>query len=187
MRKRRPVIILLCIQLAFITFLSAYNPIKNLVTRTFGTEYTFEVENLAYYGNFIDDMELHCQIKTEIPDYYDHALVNGKYGIIETDKNGLSRLSVTTDQKPEGNNYIKSKGDAIFYFTSPYMTLEYEIFELGETIDPPLFIRENLTTSSEYDIAAVAYIFKGRILLKEILVNGVEISEFLTNQKEVYR
>lgn len=60
------------------------------------------------------------------------------------------------------------------------MILDYETFELGENTDPPLFIRHNLTTSTEYEITASAYIFRGQIRLKEIYVDGVEITEFLT-------
>lgn len=184
MRKRRPVIILLCVQLVFTLLLASTETSKNLIIRNFGTEYTFEVENLAYYGNFRDTMELHCEIKSEIPDIYNHALINGRYGIIETDENGLSRLSVTTDKKPHGNTYIKSKGDAIFYFDTPHMDIDYKVFELGETTDPPLFIRHNLTTSTEYEITASAYVFKGQIRLKEIYVDGVELIDFLTRHKE---
>ena len=184
MRKSKPIIILLSIQLVFALLLAAYNPTKDFVIRTFGTEYTFAVENLAYYGNFIDDMQLHCYIKSDIPDDYAHPLANGRYGIIETDKNGLYYISLSTDQKPENDKYIKSKGDGVFYFSSPYMVLDYEIFELGETTNPPLFIRENLTTSTEYEITASAYIFQGQIRLKEIYVDGIEIIEFLTTHTE---
>ncbi len=184
MRKRRPVIILLCIQLVFTLILASTETSKNLIIRNFGTEYTFAVEHLAYYGNFKDNMELHCEIESEIPDIYNHALINGRYGIIETDENGLSYLSVITDKKPEDNNYIKSKGDAIFYFDTPHTDIHYEIFKLGETTDPPLFIRHNLTTSTEYEITASAYVFRGQIRLKEIYVDGVELIDFLTRHKE---
>lgn len=184
MRKRRPVIILLCIQLVFTLLLASTETSKNLIIRNFGTEYIFEVENLTYYGNFRDNMALHCEIKSEIPGIYDYAPVKGRYGIIETDENGLSCLSVTTDKKPDGNTYIKSKGDAIFYFEAPHMDIHYEIFRLGETTDPPLFIRHNLTTSTEYEITASAYVFRGQIRLKEIYVDGVELIDFLTRHKE---
>ncbi len=185
MRKSKPVIILLSVQLIFALLLAAYNPTKDFVIRTFGTEYIFAVENLAYYGNFIDDMQLHCYIKSEIPEDYAHPMANGRYGIIETDENGLYYISLSTDQKPENDKYIKSKGDGVFYFGSPYMVIDCETFELGETTDPPLFIRENLTTSTEYEITASAYIFRGQIRLKEIYVDGIEIIKFLTTQSEV--
>lgn len=184
MRKSKPVIILLSVQLVFALLLAAYNPTKDILIRTFGTEYTFAVEHLAYYGNFTDDMQLHCNIKSEIPDDYAHPLANGKYGIIETDENGICYISLSTDQKPENDKYIKSKGDGVFYFDSPYMAVDYKTFELGETTDPPLFITSNLTTSTEYEITASAYVFHGQIRLKEIYVDGIEIIEFLKTQKE---
>lgn len=184
MRKNRPVIILLCFQLVFALLLAAYNPAKDLFIHTFGTEYTFAIENLAYYGNFADDMHLHCTIRSEIPDDFNHVLANGRYGIIESDENGLYYISESTDIKPDNERYIKSKGDGVFYFDTPYMVLDYETFELGENTDPPLFIRHNLTTSTEYEITASAHIFHGQIRLNKIFVDGIEITEFLTQSKE---
>lgn len=184
MHKRRPILILLSVQLVFVILISVSGSAVDLIIRTFGTEYIFSVEDLVYYGNFKDDMELHCYIKSEIPDDYGHVLANGRYGIIETDNKGLSYISLSTDKKPESGNYIKSKGDGVFYFDPPHMTVHYDIFNLGETSDPPLFIRHNLTTSTEYEITASVYVFKGQVRLKEIYVDGVEIIRFLTNQKE---
>ncbi len=184
MRKRLPVIILLAVQLIFIFSLAAYNPVRDMLIRIKGTEYIFEVTDLQYYGNFKDDMLLYCNIKTEFDGYYEFITINGKYGIINTNENGLSYLSEVTNDKPQADNYIKSENDEIFYFTDPHQKIDYDIFVLGETTEPPLFIREKLITSDEYRITASVYVYNGNILLNKIFVNGTEIEEFLISSKE---
>ncbi|MBR4858694.1 MAG: hypothetical protein IKU08_05850 [Clostridia bacterium] len=178
MRKRRPVMILLCIQLVFTLILASSGTTKNIIIRNFGTEYLFDVDYLDCYGDFNGEVELRCGLREDYPEGS-----KGTYGIIKTDENGLSYLSETTYDKPSDKNYVKSKGDYTFYFDPPVKVIDSRHFEMAQTANPPLFDSE-LTASDEYKITVSVYVLFGQISLNEIFVDGVELSQFLVTLKE---
>lgn len=181
MRKSKPVIILLSIQLVLALMLTLVNPIEDHIIRSKGTEYTFEISEAACYGNFIDKVDISVKIKNDFG-FSNVYLTPGQYAIITTNENGLSRLSHTSDTRPESDAYIGTAGDKYYYFTEHQQTIDIEVFRLGADMEPPLFDLAKDVSTKNYEITAKIYVYKGKALLNEILVNGVEIEDFLKNQ-----
>lgn len=178
MRKRRPVIILLCIQLAFTLILASTENAKDIIIRILGTEYIFDVDYLACFGDFNSEVELRCGLGKDFPEDS-----KGTYGIIETDENGLSYLSEATYDKPQGKNYIKSEGDYLFHIDSLTKAVDINHFKMAQTANPPLF-DSRLKAADEYKITVSVSILYGQIVLNEIYVDGVGFSQFLVQCKE---
>ena len=92
MRKLKPVVILLSIQLVIALSLTLINPVSDYVIRRKGTEYTFAVEEAWLTGDFVSYVEANCYIEFRfVYDRFEYHPEN--YAIIETDENGISYIS----------------------------------------------------------------------------------------------
>lgn len=179
MHKKHSVFILLSIQLAAAVILALINPIGDYIVRSKGTEYTFEASPVSCYGDYTDKMYICCHAKYA----FDHNRFTDSrnYAVIETDKNGLSYISELTDTRPE-SSYLGTKHKSHLYFDNFTQELDYNIFKKSFKMNPPLFDRDS--ASDGYNFTFKAYVYNGKAVLDKILVNGIEINEFLANQKE---
>ena len=120
MRKSKPVLILLSIQLMLVILLAMINPVTNLVVRTFGTEHTFETSEVLYFGDFIDEVRFCCYIKYGFNysrfDYmYDQP---ERYAVIDTDENGMSYVSALSREKPESGEWLGTSKEPYAWYDS---------------------------------------------------------------------
>ncbi|MBQ8782816.1 MAG: hypothetical protein IJZ57_03490 [Clostridia bacterium] len=177
MRKAKPIIIVLSIQLLIAVSLALVNPISDYIVRTKGTEYTFAIEGAEIYGDYTTFVELQCPLKLgfdkDLDNYYDR-----QYAIIETDESGLSYISALSDNPPEKGDWLGTPKDSFHHFSWYNKKLDYEIYrEAEESTD---FFAAKLTgVSDEYEITVSVFVYKGKAVLNEIQVNGVEIEDFL--------
>lgn len=179
MRKSKPVIILLSIQLLIAVTFALINPINDFIIRTKGTEYTFATQEAALYGDFTDFVEIQCHIKYGF-DYDRFEYYPEQYAIIETDENGISNISALSDVKPENKDWLGTEKKPFGFYNWYTQKLDYELYEKGVK-NTSFFDRSSLTFSDEYDITVNVSVYKGKAVFNEILVDGVEIEKFIEN------
>lgn len=183
MRKSRPVVILLSIQLAFTVVIALINPLTNLIIRTFGTEHTFETSEVLYFGNAEDDLIFYCHIKYGF-DYnrfeYEYG-ISERYAVIDTDENGISYVSSLSHEKPESGVYLGSLKHTYPWYDNFEKAVNPKYSDVIFNSDPPVFDGETLEVNPEYKFTVKAHIFRGMSVLDEIYVNGVELEKFLEN------
>lgn len=176
MRKKAPIIILIAVQLVFALSLAAVKPVKEWMIYNLGETFTFEASHMhVYYDDFYGTF--YADIKIE----YDaeHAVV-GKYGIISTDKNGISKISGVSQSKPRNQPYIKS-----FYepFSINSCSFHSEISpEAYEALDfefEYLSIFDTKVAKSSRDITVKATVYKGEFRYQGIFVDGIPIENFV--------
>ncbi len=177
MRKVKPIIIVLSIQLLIAVSLSLINPISDYIVRSKGTEYTFATEGAEIYGDYTTFIELQCPIKhsfdKDLTNYYDK-----QYAIIETDENGHSYISVLSDNPPEKGDWLGTEKDSFHHFNWYNKKLDYNLYRMAE--ESTDFLAAKLTgMSDEYEITVSVFVYEGKAVLNEIQVNGVEIEDFL--------
>lgn len=183
MRKSKPVLILLSIQLILVILLAMINPVTNLVVRTFGTEHTFETSEVLYFGDFIDEVRFCCYIKYGFDysrfDYmYDQP---ERYAVIDTDENGMSYVSALSREKPESGEWLGTSKEPYAWYDSFKKTVDAELFQKVFDANPPVFDGETLEVNPEYKFTVKAHVYKGIAVFDEMRINGVEVEEFLKN------
>lgn len=181
MRKSKPVIILLSIQLVIALSLALINPVSDYVIRRKGTEYTFSVEEAWLTGDFVNYVEANCYIEFRFDfDRFEYHPEN--YAIIETDENGISYISKLSEIPPENGNWLGTEEKEFDWFCCYSSNkLDYSLIENAfKNID--LF--EDFSFSDSYEITVKVSVYKGKAVLNSFLVDGVEIEEFLTTFKE---
>ena len=182
MRKSKPVIILLSIQLLVAVTFALVNPINDFIIRTKGTEYTFKTQEAALYGDFTDFVEIQCHIKYGF-DYDRFEYYPEQYAIIETDENGFAYISDLSDVQPESGDWLGTEKYRFEYYNWYCKELDYRLYKLGIE-NTTFFDRKHLNFSDEYEITVNVSVYKGKTVLNEILVDRVEIEEFLENSGE---
>lgn len=179
MRKAKTILIVLSIQLLIAVSLSLINPISDYIVRIKGSEYTFATEYVEHYGDFTDFVEIQCPIKHGFDkeltyDYYDK-----QYAIIETDENGLSYISELSDNPPEKGDWLGTEKDHFTHFTWYSQKIDYELYEKKAEELFVDFDWKSKRLSDGYEMTVNVSIYKGKAVLNEIRVNGIEIEEFL--------
>lgn len=184
MRKSKPVIILLSIQLIFSVAVALINPVTNLIVRTFGTEHIFETSEVLYYGNLDDETIINCRIKYGFEyDRFEYVYgVSERYAVIGTDENGLSYISSLSHSKPESGDYLGTGKYTYPWYDNFEKAVDSNLFKKVFSINPPMFHDEDLTLHPDYKFTVKVHIYKGTAILDEVYVNGVELDEFLKNQ-----
>ncbi len=185
MRKFKPVLILLAIQLVLAIILPFINPACDYIIRTWGEEYIIDIsEPLIINGadEAIISGDIYCNPKYDIIYFYhDHD-----YAVIEPNENGLYGITELREEKPEDKLYLGGKNPGGF---RPYyrftQKFNLELLEEDMNSENPLFdpYSDKEQINSDYKITARIIIFKGKARLDTFLVNGVEIEKFLTNKK----
>lgn len=178
MRKKHPVLILLSVQLLAAVAVALINPVGDYIVRTKGTEYTFDTSCVNYYGDFTNEMFVYCYIK--LNDEQDRFSSHEEsYALIEVGKDGLAYISDLSKTKPENGEYLGTEQKSYHYFDNFTQKIKYDVFKKSFKTDPPLFEYEVLEAGEDYTFTVKAHVYKGRSVLDEILVDGVEIEEFL--------
>lgn len=181
MRKIKPVIILLSIQLAIALTLALINPVSDFIVRKKGTEYIFALEESYLTGDFVNYIQVNAYIKLifEFDRFESHSQ---DYALISTDENGISYISSLSDEKPENGNWLGSKAKTFdYYYLLTSDKIDYELIE-NSFISQDLFYEFEF--SDKYEITAKAYVYNGKIVLDSFLVDGVELKEFLRAKKD---
>lgn len=178
MRKSKPVIILLSIQLAIALILALINPASDFIVRKKGTEHVFALGHTYLTGDFVNFMQANAGIKVtyEVDRFGNHPQKN--YAIITTDENGVSYISSLSDEKPESGEWLGTEAksyDYYYVFTSD--KIDCELIENNQD----LFYEFDF--SDKYEITAKAYVYKGRAVLDSFLVDGVELEDFPENKE----
>ncbi len=176
MRKAKPVIILLAIQLAFLLILTSTPYIRDALIRAYGDVYTFEIEEANLFGNDYEYVDCTLKYRPEIA--YD--LIGGspeQYASVETDKNGISYLAEVSNEKPDGahiGNEIRNKN---FY--------DHFNYELPENFfyDNSDLFPDGWRLDNSYSVTADVYLYEGYLLPKQLYLNGTPIEEFSTKEK----
>ena len=179
MRKSKPVIILLSVQLIIALSLALINPVCDYIVRKKGTEFTFSVYNAWFTGDFVNYLEANCYIDFRF-DFDRHDYHPEKYAVISTDENGISYISSLSETKPECGDWLGTEEksfDYFCYFASE--KLDYDSVESAFDINPV----SDSELSEKYDITVSVSVYKGRAVLDKFLVNGTEIGEFLKSTK----
>ncbi len=171
MRKAKPVIVFLTIQLVIVIALSLINPVEKSIIRSKGELLTFDLPYVNVYTMTLEgDIEIYDYDLPEegLPAYY---------GVVKTDDNGFSYIRDISTEKPDTNCYIK--GDYLSDFCIVYDVSD----ELNRKINESEhnLIDDDFNISREYVCTARAYVYKGKILVKDFLVDGVKIEEFLNS------
>ena len=183
MRKAKPILIVLSVQLLIAVSLALINPVSDYIVRTKGTEYTFATEAAGIYGDYEDFVEIQCPIKHSFDkeqayDYYDK-----QYAIIETDENGLSYISALTDNPPESGDWLGTERDSFHHYNWYNKRIDYNLYRIAEGSTD--FLAAKISgLSDEYEITVSVFVYKGKAVVNEIMVNGVEIEEFLNKLEE---
>lgn len=177
MRKAKVILIVISIQLLVAVSLALINPVGDYIVRTKGTEYIFLTEGVEIYGDYTTFMELQCPIKMEFDkdrnDYYDK-----QYAIIKTDKNGLSCISELSDNPPPKGDWLGTAKNDFHHFCWYSQKIDYNLFSKAEEI--VAYSDEKMWhVSDEYEITLNVSVYKGKAVMNEIQINGVEIEEFL--------
>lgn len=176
MRKSKPVITLLSIQLVLAVALALVNPVNDYIIRTKGTEYTFAVHESWLTGDFVNYVEANCYLDFGFDfDRFDYH--SEPYAVISTDKNGLSYISELSETPPENGDWVGTEEepfDYVCYYSSD--KIDYELIE-----NTDLFDSNSFDFSDKYEITVRVSVYKGKTVLNAFLVNGVEIGEFLKN------
>lgn len=178
MRKPKPVVILLSVQLIFAIALAFVNPVKDYLIRKNGTEYTFATQEAFLTGNFIDSVTAECHIKYGF-DYDRFEFYPQPYAIIETDENGLAYISALSDTPPESGDWLGTEKNHFYCFNFYSKELDFNLYE-NALKNTDLF-DESFEFSDKYEITVNISVYKGETVLNAILINGVEIGEFLEN------
>ena len=177
MRKAKPILAVLSVQLLIAVLLTLVNPVGEYIVRTKGTEYTFATEAVEIYGDYEDYVEIQCPIKhsfdkNQAYDYYDR-----QYAIIEADENGLSYIAALSDNPPESGVWLGTEKDSFHQFNRYYKRIDYNLYKKAEE-SADFFDTKVSGFSDEYETTVSVYVYKGKAVLNEIRVNGVEIQEF---------
>lgn len=176
MRKCRPVIILLSVQLAFAIALALVTPVTDFIVRTKGTEHTLDVSEVWTIG----ESRISCRIKHR-SDYDWTEYHPENYALIETDENGISYISELSEARPEAGEYIGTKKKPFHWYEYFEAKTEQELLMKAFSLDPPMFYGEDLTVHPDYKFTVKVHIYKGMALLDDVYVNGVELEEFFEN------
>lgn len=178
MRKLKPVVILLSIQLVIALSLTLINPVSDYVIRRKGTEYTFAVEEAWLTGDFVSYVEANCYIEFRfVYDRFEYHPEN--YAIIETDENGISYISSLSGTPPENGDWLGTEEKPFdWYCCYSSDKSDYEAFKKAFKNTDSF---ENFNFSDNYEITVKVSVYKGRAVLDSFLVNGVEIEKFIEN------
>ncbi len=186
MRKLKPVLILLVIQLVIAITLPLIKPVSDLVIRTWGEEYIIDIshsDSFVIYG--VDEPRLVGRICYN-PDYdIYYNFDNCNYAVIEPDENGLYRISELVKKKPEGKSYLGGINPGGYMRYIRYeQALSQELIDADSNSENPLFnsYSDKEQINPDYKITARIFIFKGKARLDTFLVDGVEIEKFLGYQ-----
>ena len=177
MRKSKPVIILLAIQLIIALSLAFINPVCDFIVRKKGTEHTFSVDDAWFTGDFVNYLEANCYIDFRF-NFDRHNFHPENYAVIATDENGISYISALSETKPENGDWLGTEDKDFGYFC--YFSsekLDYDLIEAAFDINPV----SDFELSEKYDITVSVSVYKGRAVLNKFLVNGIEIEDFINN------
>lgn len=187
MRKKAPIIILIAVQLVFALSLAAVKPVKEWMLYNLGETFTFETSRLlVYYDEFYGTIAFYADIKE---DYDSEYGVIGRYGIISTDKNGISKISEVSQSKPRNQPYIESFYEPLVIsscsFHSEISSEAYEAldFELDYHGAGLLGFDTMAIAKSSHDITVKATVYKGEFRYHGIFVDGIPIEEFIKISK----
>ena len=178
MRKSKPVVIFLSIQLIIAVAFALVNPIKDCIIRQKGTEYTFSVDEAWFTGDFTEYVEANCFLDFRFDfnrfDYYDE-----NYGIIETDKNGISYIARLSHTAPENGDYLGTEEKDFGYWG--YYSSERIDYSLVEKKLDYSVLSEYDDFFANCDITVRLSVYKGETVLNSFLVDGIEIEEYMSN------
>ncbi len=176
MRKAKPVIIFLAIQLAVIIVLSLINPVEKAIIRSKGEIFTFDLPFVSFYIMNNDSVTFEGDIEVLS---FDTSEVGADeyYAVIGTDDNGISHISKITAEKPANDSYIKEKHLSEFNIS---YDIPNELYDEIQSSQTPL-VDDKYTVRNEHKFSANVYIHKGKMLVKDFLVDGVKIEEFLNS------
>lgn len=178
MRKKAPIIILIAVQLVFALSLTAVKPVKEWMIYNLGETFTFEASHMhVYYDDFHGTIDFYADIKTEYDSEY---AVIGKYGIISTDKNGISKISEVSQSKPRNQPYIKSFYEPFVISSCPFHSeISPEAYEALDFEFEYLSIFDTKVAKSSHDITVKATVYKGEFRYLGIFVDGIPIEDFI--------
>lgn len=170
MRKSKPVIILVAIQLAFLLIMTLIPYVTDVTVKSYGDVYTFEIQETYLYGG--DEIFLDCNLK--IPSDFSDFFAK-RYASVETNENGISYLSEFSDEKPNGI-YIGNRSHS----KNNFVHFNYELPSDSTFKNNTVFFPDGwmFTNDSAYTVTADVYIFKGYLLPKNLYINGIPIEEF---------
>lgn len=184
MRKKTPIIILIALQLVFALSLTAVKPVNEWMLYNLGETFTFETSRLlVYYDEFYGTIDFYADIKE---DYSTGHGVIGRYGIISTDKNGISKISEVSQSKPRTQPYIESFYEPFVISScsfhaeiSPeaYEALDFEFDYHGASL---LGFDTMAIAKSSHNITVKAIVYKGEFRYQGIFVDGIPIEEFIS-------
>ena len=180
MRKSKPVIILVAVQLAFLLILTASPFISDALVKCFGEKITFRINDVAEFG--IGSNRVHCYLYENAlnPDYVNPEYINNyslRYAKIETDENGIAHIGEACYNKPDGlylGNIVHNKN----YYDSFDYKLPEGFYHPGIDLFP-----DGWQADSSYSVTADVYILMGKLVPKQLYINGIPIEEF--NTKEI--
>lgn len=179
MRKAKPVVILLAIHIFVALSISLFNPIKDAIIRAKGTEYTFATQETYLTGDFTEYINAECHIKYGF-DYDRFEYYPEHCAIIKTDENGLAYISELSFYPPESGDYIGTEKHPFAWFNFYSKELDFELYEKACS-SSSLFGGFDFNHLGEYEITVNVSVYKGETVLNAILVDGVEIEEFINN------
>ncbi len=184
MRKSKPVIILLSVQLIIAVALALINPITDYIIRKYGTEYTFATQNAYLTGDFSEYVNITCKLKYGFNDI-DFSGIKNVYAIIDTDANALAYLSELSGKKPEDKDYLDVDGfavETVSYYYSKDIKLDLISTETKEIIMDSLWEGEiNLLDGHEVTVSLSVY--KGKAVANEFYIDGITAEEYIRNLK----
>lgn len=179
MRKAKPVIVLLAIQLFVALAIALFNPVKDAIIRAKGTEYTFATQETFLTGDFTEYVNTDCHIKYGF-NYDRFGYSPEEYAVIKTDENGLAYISELSFFPPENGDYLGTENKPHTWFSFYSKELDFELYEKACS-SSSLFSGMEFNLSQEYEITVNVSVYKGEAVMNAILVNGVEIEEFINN------
>ena len=178
MRKSKPVIILLAIQLIIALSLAFINPVCDFIVQKKGTEYTFSVDDAWFTGDFVNTLEANCYLDFRF-DFDRHDFHPETHAVIATDENGISYISALSETKPESGDWLGTEEKAFDYYC--YFSSEKLDYDLVEAAFFNTDLLSDFELTENYDITVSVSVYKGRAVLNKFLVNGIEIEDFINN------
>lgn len=185
MRKSKPVVILLAIQLVIAVSLALINPITDHIIRKYGTEYTFATNNAYLTGDFSEYVNITCELKYGFNES-NYGDIQAEYAIIDTDKNSLAYISEVSNTKPENKDYINMEGlavGAISYYSSDDIKLNNISPEIKKILDDVLFHDKFNSFFDGHEVTVNISVYKGKAVTNDFYIDGIEAEEYIKNLK----
>lgn len=168
------------IQLFVPAYMIGYSVLSDQKIEHYGKEYLIEI---SPYG-VTDDNEVKFTVfHLECPEIEgEHQYADYIYAVLSEDSQGIAYMNYASFKEPETPYYIKSR------YASPYWTfpdVSYVIDDKATADKTREYIFEHnkgkWVSHIEDTITARIYVYKGKVLVKGIYINGTPIEEYFKN------